>query len=114
MSRRATNLLRAKAVSLEGVFSAASMRAERLRGERIAPLLGELRRKFPEVPPSKGGKEKAWITAYTKARHEWLLSRSRAAVKASAYRTKDLLKMIEEKNWNLDKLPLIANGIEVR
>ena len=74
--------------------------------------MGELR-KFPEVPPSKGGKEKAWITAYTRARNKWLLERSSAAVKASAYRTKDLLKMIEEKNWNLDKLPLIANGKEV-
>ena len=65
------------------------------------------------MPPSKGGKEKPWIQAYVKARHEWLLARSKAVVKASAYRTKDLLKMIEEKNWNLDKLPLIANGKKV-
>ena len=77
-------------------------------------ILWLIRRKFPEVPPSKGGKEKAWITAYVKARHEWLSGSKRKLVKASAYRTKDLLKMIEDKNWNLKKLPLIANGIEVR
>ena len=76
-------------------------------------ILKIIRRKFPEVPPSKGGKEKPWIQAYVKARHEWLLGHGRKAVKASAYRTKDLLKMIEEKNWNFKKLPLIANGKEV-
>jgi len=76
-------------------------------------ILRLIRRKFPEVPPSKGGKEKAWITAYVKARHEWLSGSKRKLVKVSAYRTKDLLKMIEDKNWNLKKLPLIANGREV-
>ena len=108
--------------SAGGVFSAASPRAERLREERIAPLFGKrsvssilkmIRRRFREVPPSMGGKEKAWITAYVKARHEWLLGSRKKFVRASSYRTKDLMKMIEEKNWNLDKLPLIANGIEV-
>ncbi|HQO21064.1 MAG TPA: chitosanase [Acidobacteriota bacterium] len=77
-------------------------------------ILKMIRRRFREVPPSMGGKEKEWITAYTRARNKWLLERSSAAVKASAYRTKDLMKMIEEKNWNLDKLPLIANGISVQ
>jgi len=114
---------RAGTFSAGGVFSAASPRAERLREERIAPLFGKrsvssilkmIRSRFREVPPSMGGKEKEWIAAYTRARNKWLLERSSAAVKASAYRTKDLLKMIEDKNWNLDKLPLIANGVEVR
>jgi len=76
-------------------------------------ILWLIRRKFPEVPPSKGGKEKEWITAYVKARHEWLSGSRRKLVRASAYRTKDLLKMIGDKNWNLDKLPLIANGRKV-
>ncbi|HNQ79073.1 MAG TPA: chitosanase [Acidobacteriota bacterium] len=76
-------------------------------------ILKVIRRKFPEVPPSKGGKEKPWIQAYVKARHEWLLGSRKKFVRASSYRTKDLMKMIEDKNWNLDKLPLIANGIEV-
>ena len=76
-------------------------------------ILKVIRRKFPEVPPSKGGKEKAWITAYVKARHEWLLGSRKRFVRASSYRTKDLLRMIEEKNWNLDKLPLIAGGKKV-
>ena len=77
-------------------------------------ILWLIRRKFPEMPPSKGGKEKAWITAYVKARHEWLSGSKRKLVKASAYRTKDLLKMIEDRNWNLDKLPLIVHGVEVK
>ena len=76
-------------------------------------ILWLIRRKFPEVPPSKGGKEKEWITAYVKARHEWLSGSRRKLVRASAYRTKDLLKMIDDGNWNLDKLPLIANGRKV-
>jgi chitosanase len=76
-------------------------------------ILWLIRRKFKECTPRGKGKEKEWIAAYVKARHEWLSKHKRRAVKLSSYRTRDLLKMIEDKNWNLDKLPLIANGIEV-
>lgn len=31
-----------------------------------------LRERFSEVPPSRGGDEKAWVKAYVKERHEWL------------------------------------------
>ena len=34
-----------------------------------------LRNRFPETTPKLGGDEKAWIKAYVKTRHEWLLSK---------------------------------------
>jgi len=77
-------------------------------------ILWLIRRKFKECTPKGGGTEKGWIKAYVKARNEWLSANKKKLVKASAYRTKDLLKMIDDGNWNLDKLPLIVHGVEVK
>jgi chitosanase len=43
-------------------------------------ILWLLRQKFSENPPSLGGKEKAWVSAYVKARHAWLAGHSRRIV----------------------------------
>ena len=60
-----------------------------------------------------GGREKEWIKAYVLARHEWLGQHRRPAVRASAYRTRDLGKEVNRGNWDLAQLPIMANGSAV-
>lgn len=72
-----------------------------------------IRQRFPENPPILGGDEKAWTSAYVRERHAWLKSHPRSAVRASSYRTADLKREIEKENWDLSKLPIKANGIDV-
>jgi chitosanase len=76
-------------------------------------ILWTIRQRFSENPPGAGGDEKAWTAAYVHQRHAWLKGHHRAAVRASAYRTADLQKEIKKGNWNLDLLPVVANGKEV-
>ncbi len=76
----------------------------------ILPLL---RNKFPERPPSAGGREEVWVRQYTEVRHQWLSTHSNPDVRPSAYRTRDLLREIEAGNWDLGHLPFMANGTAV-
>jgi chitosanase len=76
-------------------------------------ILWIIRQKFRENPPVLGGDEKEWIEAYVHARHEWLSQHRRPAVRASAYRTRDLAVEVNHGNWDLAKLPIMANGSAV-
>lgn len=71
-----------------------------------------LRNRFSETPPIKGGDEKAWIKAYTKARHEWLSTHPKKLLQATKYRTQCFLTQIKNDNWDLS-LPVVANGTRV-
>jgi chitosanase len=71
-----------------------------------------LRNKFPEKLPSNGGDEKAWIKAYLTVRNDWLSNHSNKAVRNSSYRTRDLLRIIHDNDWYLEK-PVKANDIIV-
>lgn len=73
----------------------------------------EIRNQFPEVPPAKGGDEKAWITAYVHARHNWLSNHHKTILRKTVYRTETLMNEIERGNWNLNQLPIVANGTNV-
>lgn len=59
------------------------------------------------VSPTSRDFEKRWITAYVKARHEWL--RSIPRLRPTAYRTSFFLAQIIAGNWHLE-LPLKVNG----
>lgn len=76
-------------------------------------ILDKLRSRFREMPPKAGGDEKAWITAYVKARHAWLSTHSNHLLVNSSYRTQDLLREIDRGNWMFQHLPLIAHGLPV-
>ncbi len=76
-------------------------------------ILWIIRQMFPENPPDLGGDEKQWIKAYVHARHEWLGQHRRPAVRASAYRTRDLAREVNRSNWDLAQLPIMANGSAV-
>ena len=72
----------------------------------------KLREQFPEVPPSSGGDEKAWIKAYVKTRNNWLANHPKLIVRPTVYRTRCFQDQINKDNWSLDK-PVNANGIIV-
>jgi chitosanase len=73
-------------------------------------ILQSLRKKFPEVPPRKGGSEKAWIKAYVRVRHEWLSNHRDPILRKTNYRTATFLKEIErDDNWDLSK-PIKTQG----
>lgn len=76
-------------------------------------IRSELRARFPELTPAKGGDEKIWIRQYVGVRDAWLRNHSNPDVRPSAYRTRDLLREIGRDNWDLKLLPIIANGTPV-
>jgi chitosanase len=61
-----------------------------------------------------GGAEQAWTQAYLRERQQWLGASARPAVRKSVYRTKDLIREVARENWDLSRLPILANGIAVR
>lgn len=71
----------------------------------------KIRKRFPEVPPAKGGDERAWIKAYVRERQEWLAEIGWAVTQ---YRTKCFLEQISKGNWDLSQLPIRVNGALVR
>lgn len=72
-----------------------------------------VRKRFPEVPPAKGGNEERWLTAYVSARHSWLANHKRQVLHATVYRTRCWMQELSRKNWDLSKLPILINGSKV-
>jgi chitosanase len=72
-----------------------------------------LRKRFGEFPPSKGGDEKKWMTSYVDIRHQWLKYHSDPLLQKTVYRTQCFKDQIAAENWDLDKRPIIANGVSV-
>jgi chitosanase len=76
-------------------------------------ILDLLRSRFPEAIPVRGGNEQEWIRQYVGVRNDWLQNNPRQVVRASAYRTRDLLREIGRNNWDLSILPISAHGVQV-
>lgn len=76
-------------------------------------ILWVIRGMFPESPPSLGGNEIEWTTAYIEARHVWLATHPREAVRKTIYRTQCFKDEIAKGNWTLGSLPINANGVKV-
>jgi chitosanase len=72
-----------------------------------------LRKRFKEYPPEKGGDEKKWIDSYVDVRHQWLKYHERPILRKTIYRTQTFINEIGRENWDLEKLPIVANGVEV-
>lgn len=77
-------------------------------------ILWLLRQRFDENPPSLGGDERRWISEYVRVRHAWLGSHHRPIVRRTVYRTDAWRRQIDTGNWDLSRLPLRVNGIDVR
>lgn len=72
-----------------------------------------LRKRFKEYPPARGGDEKKWTTSYVETRHQWLKYHRKAILRKTVYRTQTFLNEIERDNWDLNALPINANGTDV-
>lgn len=75
-------------------------------------ILDFLRKRFNETPPVKGGNEQVWIKQYLNTRKSWLAGHSRPILRKTVYRCNNLLKAVDENNWDLSK-PFIANGTTI-
>lgn len=77
--------------------------------------LARLRRGFPELPPSRGGDERAWLDALNSARWQWLAgytssnARKQALIRRTVYRPEAFARMMTEERWSL-ALPLPCRG----
>jgi hypothetical protein len=76
-------------------------------------ILWLIRETFPESPPGLGGDDRAWTTAYVDARHRWLGSHHRPAVRKTTYRTACFQREIARGNWDLHLVPVDVNGVPV-
>lgn len=76
-------------------------------------ILSFLRKRFAEYPPAKGGDEKTWISQYVDTRQNWLANHENRILRNTIYRTKCFNNEIYRDNWDLSKLPIIANGHEI-
>lgn len=76
-------------------------------------VLPFLLKKFPEVPPSKGGSERAYGLAYLKARKNWLQNHTDSTLKKLWTRPNWYIKQMENGNWKLDKFPISPNGVSI-
>ena len=76
-------------------------------------ILGDIRKMYPEVTPTRGGNEIEWTTAYVNARNKWLSEHFREAVRKTTYRTKCFKNEIDRGNWVLGIVPVLANGVKV-
>ncbi len=72
-----------------------------------------LRKRFGEFPPASGGDEKKWTTWYVDIRHQWLKYHTNPLLQKTIYRTQCFKDQIAAANWNLEKLPIMANGVAV-
>ena len=74
-----------------------------------------LRKRFNEVPPVKGGDEKAWVEAYVNARHSWLANHSsRPILRKTIYCTNTFKQLIADNNWDLKGTIRTGNGVYVK
>jgi chitosanase len=73
-----------------------------------------LRKRFKEFTPVNGGDEKKWISSYVDVRHQWLKYHERTILRKTIYRTQTFINEMERGNWNLEKLPINANGVNVK
>lgn len=71
-----------------------------------------IRSRFPELPPSKGGDEKAWVQAYVNARRGWLAGNKNPIVQRTVYRMDAFNDLIKSGNWDLNT-PLTVRGVKI-
>jgi len=71
-----------------------------------------VRRRFPEVPPVRGGDEQEWVVAYLNARRTWLAAGKSKSMRNSVYRPDAFLQLIADNNWEL-KTPLAVRGVTI-
>lgn len=73
--------------------------------------VARIRARFAEMPPSRGGDEKAWVSAYVRERRAWLTGRGGVVAK-TVYRMDAFLALIRDENWDL-LTPFRVRGVVI-
>jgi chitosanase len=76
-------------------------------------ILPFLRNRFAESVPSNGGDEKKWIQEYCRVRRDWLKTHENKILNNTVYRVDFMQTQVINDNWNLEKFPVIANGVKI-
>lgn len=76
-------------------------------------MLKTIRNQFSEVTPVDGGDERAWITAYCKARKQWLANNINSDLHNTVYRMNFMLDLINKGDWNLTQSKYVANDVVI-
>lgn len=76
-------------------------------------ILPFLRNSFSEKVPANGGDEKKWIQEYCRVRRQWLATNSNKILNNTVYRVDFMQTQVINDNWNLDKFPVVANGVKI-
>lgn len=63
--------------------------------------VANIRKRFPESPPSGGGDERLWTAAYLRARRAWLAANPNPVVQKTVNRVDVLLGLVSAANWQL-------------
>lgn len=71
-----------------------------------------IRARFAEIPPVKGGDEKAWVQAYVNARRGWLAANKNPLVQKTVYRMDAFNELIKVGNWDLNT-PMTVRGVKI-
>jgi chitosanase len=74
--------------------------------------VANIRARFPEPSPARGGDEKAWCYAYIEARRTWLLGNKNPLVQKTVYRMDALKAIADSGNWDLS-LPMKVRGVTI-
>jgi chitosanase len=74
--------------------------------------VANIRAKFPEPAPIRGGDEKKWCYAYIEARRAWLLGNKNELVQKTVYRMDALKSIADAGNWDL-VLPMKVRGVTI-
>lgn len=74
--------------------------------------IANIRSRFPEASPSKGGDEKAWVSAYITARRSWLASSANPIVQKTVYRMDALADLVKAGKWDLE-VPLVVRSVKI-
>lgn len=66
--------------------------------------VSRMRRRFAQVPPSRGGDERTWALAYMRARRAWLANYGEPGhiVRRTVVRMDTLMKIAADDNWMLE------------
>jgi chitosanase len=76
-------------------------------------MLPFLMNSFTEKKPVAGGSEKRWISDYLHARKKWLAGHSNTILRGTVYRANCFLAELARDNWNLEKSPVVMNGVRI-
>jgi len=80
--------------------------------------IARLRRRFPEMPPVRGGTERPWALALARARFNWISNytsssqRKQKLVRSTAWRSKVFVDLAEAENWKLE-LPIKIRSVVI-